>query len=466
MTDTRSLAEPVRAELDADGMLVSADPPLMRLHRQSGGVDGGPLAVPQLADLCRLSKRLGMNLSRAVTAANEDSIVNMWVEIQIGRNKNHGSLAIAITEWRESDAPIVDADSIQRQRDFDRLNGRGSIRTDASLRIMSIFLPGEPGIAADTVGRLFWDSFEFPGKLANSSVSELISERQPIRSQKATHVAGSRATYMISGQPLIDGAGLYSGYQFSLEREAGVDIAQSSSSSSSAKTGSGLIGDSLFGSQLGPALRQPLDKIIANAETISNQLVGPLRGNYSDYANDIAAAGRHLLSLVDDLSDLEAIERSSFSVASDDIDLVDLAHRTAGLLAVKSADHQIRIDLPPEDKTAPAKGEFRRVLQILVNLVGNAIRYSPDGSVIKIQVKTEGDNVAITVSDQGDGIAPEDQSRIFEKFERLGRSGDGGSGLGLFISRRLAEAMDGNLSVESTPGKGTAFTLKLPARIA
>ncbi|MEP2380013.1 ATP-binding protein, partial [Parasphingorhabdus sp.] len=114
----------------------------------------------------------------------------------------------------------------------------------------------------------------------------------------------------------------------------------------------------------------------------------------------------------------------------------------------------------------PAKGEFRRVLQILVNLVGNAIRYSPDGSVIKIQVKAESDEVAITVSDQGDGIAIEDQSKIFEKFERLGRSGDGGSGLGLFISRRLAEAMDGSLSVESSPGKGTAFTLKLPARDA
>lgn len=465
MTDAGSLAEPVRAELDADGLLVSADPPLMRLHRQSGGVDGGPLAVPQLADLCRLSKRLGMNLSRSVTAANEDSIVSMWVETQIGRDKNNGRLAIAITEWRESDAPAVDADSIQRQRDFDRLNGRGSVRTDASLRIMSIFLPGDPGIAADTVGRLLWDSFEFSGEAASISISELISERQPIRSQKVRHVAGARKTYMMTGQPLIDGSGLYSGYQFSLEREVETDDT-SSSSSSPEKTGSGLIGDSLFGSQLGPALRQPLDKIIANAETISNQLVGPLRGNYSDYANDIAAAGRHLLSLVDDLSDLEAIERSSFSVASDDIDLVDLAHRTAGLLAVKSADHQIRIDLPSEDKTAPAKGEFRRVLQILVNLVGNAIRYSPDGSVIKIQVKTEGEDVAITVSDQGDGIALEDQSRIFEKFERLGRSGDGGSGLGLFISKRLAEAMEGSLSVESTPGKGTAFTLTLPARNA
>ncbi|MEP2381103.1 sensor histidine kinase, partial [Parasphingorhabdus sp.] len=356
MTDSRSLAEPVRAELDADGLLVSADPPLMRLHRQSGGVDGGPLAVPQLADLCRLSKRLGMNLSRSVTAANEDSIVSMWVETQIGRDKNYGRLAIAITEWRESEAPVVDADSVQRQRDFDRLNGRGSIRTDASLRIMSIFLPGEPGIAADTVGRLFWDSFELLGRTTSSSMSELIAERQPIRSQKVRHVAGSRATYMITGQPLIDGSGLYSGYQFTLEREVAAvsdpaSIPSSSTSSSPAKTGSGLIGDSLFGSQLGPALRQPLDKIIANAETISNQLVGPLRGNYSDYANDIAAAGRHLLSLVDDLSDLEAIERSNFSVASDDIDLVDLAHRTAGLLAVKSADHQIRIDLPSEDKT-------------------------------------------------------------------------------------------------------------------
>ena len=85
--------------------------------------------------------------------------------------------------------------------------------------------------------------------------------------------------------------------------------------------------------------------------------------------------------------------------------------------------------------------------------------------MIKLQVMQEGEFSAVTVRDQGDGIAEEDQQRIFEKFERLGRSGDGGSGLGLFISRRLANAMDGSLTVESAVGKGSTFKLSLPSRV-
>ncbi|MGB5725154.1 MAG: ATP-binding protein, partial [Parasphingorhabdus sp.] len=86
------------------------------------------------------------------------------------------------------------------------------------------------------------------------------------------------------------------------------------------------------------------------------------------------------------------------------------------------------------------------------------------GSVIKLRVSADEQFAKISVTDQGDGIAAEDQNRIFEKFERLGRSGDGGSGLGLFISRRLAGAMGGSLTVESSTGKGSTFTLALPDR--
>ena len=460
MSKQNNLAEPVRAQLDSDSRLLSADPPLMRLHLRSGGREDGPLAIPQLAEMCRLSKRLGMNLSRPVKAANEDSVIDMWVEIKLGSDQSDNGFEIAIMDWRESDAPVVDVDSGQRQRDFDRLNDRGSIRTDASLRVMSLFLPGDAGAAEQSVGRDLLDIFEFVPPSGKQELTDSIAERQPVRKVRLRQHQGMKSLYEVTGQPLIDSAGLYSGYRFSLEREKEQDPQTEVDAS---RKGS-LIGESLFGAQLGPALRQPLGKIIANAETIGNQLVGPLRGNYADYANDIADAGRHLLALVDDLSDLEAIERDNFTVAVDDIDLVDLAHRAAGLLAVKAADHQMRIDVPSRDSEVPAQGEFRRVLQILVNLVGNAIRYSPDGSVVKIQVEAGEETVSVAVTDQGDGIAKEDQLRIFEKFERLGRSGDGGSGLGLFISRRLADAMNGHLTVESKIGHGTTFTLSLPAR--
>lgn len=103
------------------------------------------------------------------------------------------------------------------------------------------------------------------------------------------------------------------------------------------------------------------------------------------------------------------------------------------------------------------------MLQILLNLVGNAIRYSPQDSQVWIRLDRIGDRAMITVADQGHGIEMAQQTKVFEKFERLGRSGDGGSGLGLYISRRIARAMDGDLTVESAPGLGARFTLSVPA---
>jgi signal transduction histidine kinase len=193
------------------------------------------------------------------------------------------------------------------------------------------------------------------------------------------------------------------------------------------------------------------------------RLAGPLSEQYADYASEIVTASQHLLSLLDDLSDLEAIEAEGFSTAPDRIDLAELARKAAGILAVRAQEKNIRIDAPPHGESLPAIGEFRRVLQILLNLIGNAINYSPEGSSIWIRLEGVGDRAKAVVADQGQGLSEKDMKVIFDKFERLGRSGDGGSGLGLFISRRLARAMGGELSVESAPGRGARFNLELPA---
>jgi signal transduction histidine kinase len=103
-------------------------------------------------------------------------------------------------------------------------------------------------------------------------------------------------------------------------------------------------------------------------------------------------------------------------------------------------------------------------LQVLLNLVGNAIRYAPDGSTVTIEIEKRGSSISLTVADEGHGIPVEDRERIFEKFERLGRTGDGGSGLGLYISRRLTRAMGGDLTVADAPSGGALFRLTLPAR--
>ena len=210
-------------------------------------------------------------------------------------------------------------------------------------------------------------------------------------------------------------------------------------------------------------MRQPVSRIIANVETIRTQLAGPLAEEYSNYAADIASAGEHLLALIDDLITLEMVEDEKFNPAPDQIDLADVARRAAVILGVRARESGITVDAPKPGESAPAIGEFRRVLQILLNLLGNAIRYSPDGSEIWLRVETDGERSRVIVADQGEGLTEKEQVQLFPKFERLGRSGDGGSGLGLDISRRLANAMHGSLTVESAKGQGARFTLDLPA---
>jgi signal transduction histidine kinase len=221
---------------------------------------------------------------------------------------------------------------------------------------------------------------------------------------------------------------------------------------------------SAFAERLGQALRAPLAYIVENAERLRAQPEGPLRRDYTGYASDIAAAGRHLLSLIDDLVDLQAIEGSEFTPEAEPVDLADLARRAAGLLAVRAADGGVRIDGPGVDESVPATGDFTRALQVLMNLIANAIRYSPEGGQVWIRLEREGDLAAVIVADQGKGIAEADQARIFEKFERVDPNEPGGTGLGLYIARRLARAMGGDIAVDSAPGQGARFTFTLPAR--
>ncbi|MEP6345281.1 MAG: PAS domain-containing sensor histidine kinase, partial [Parasphingorhabdus sp.] len=96
MTTSGKLSQPVRGQVDVDGLLLSADPLLMRLHLRSGGYEGGPLAVPELAEMCRLSKRLGMNLSRPVQASDDDCQIDMWVETQIVSPGQEDQIGLAI----------------------------------------------------------------------------------------------------------------------------------------------------------------------------------------------------------------------------------------------------------------------------------------------------------------------------------------------------------------------------------
>lgn len=450
---------PVTGRVDADGRLVFADPPLAALNERAGGREGGPLSVPQIAALARLARRLGITVSRAAIAADGDHDIDLWVRAA----PEGDEVALSITGWAERPAltgtPALPQD---READFARAAADWTWETDDTLRLTSLSAAALAAIgrpSEELVGKQLTRLFRFRESADGAlPILAALAEHGRFDGQIAELRAGRKGRYSLSGVPLIDGMGRFAGFRgaaVSLRAEEAAPVAAAAPAPQAG---------SAFGDRLDAALRTPLTHIVENAERLRAQPDGPLRSDYAGYADDIATAGRHLLSLVGDLVDLQAIERPDFAPEAEALDLSDVARRAAGLLAVRAADRDVRIDTPAEDEALPATGDFTRTLQILVNLIANAVRYTPEGGQVWVRTEQEGDLALVVVADQGKGIAPEDQERIFGKFERVDPTEPGGTGLGLYIARRLARAMGGDLAVDSAPGQGARFTLTLPRR--
>ena len=432
------------ATLDVEGRLVAADPAIMALNDQAGGAFGEPLAVPQLATVARLARRLGILVSRSVTVADHDSDLDLWVRVQ----PEGEATRLTVSGWRESRPRPVTTDG-------PAIIGDGDLtwETDAGLRLTFVSIDAARRLGLDALSLLgqpltaiFTLDATGDGALP---ILEAVARRKLLHEQRARLRSGD-TRMLLTASIRQDPAGEFAGLA-GLARVADPEPAVAAPAISAS-----------FTEGLDKALRSPLAKIIAHADTIHAEAEGPVQRDYVDYASDIANAGRHLLGLVDDLVDLQAVERPDFMLAPEPIDLADVARRAAGLLSVRASNAGVAIARPLPDLRVPASGDFRRALQIMVNLIGNAVRYSPDGAVVTVTATQTGGMAEAVVADQGKGIEAADQARIFEKFERVDPSEAGGNGLGLYIARRLARAMGGDLTVESTPGEGARFTLTLP----
>ncbi|RHW16374.1 sensor histidine kinase [Sphingomonas gilva] len=435
-----------RARLDREGRLLSADPKLLALNARAGGAIGRLLALPQVATLAKLAARLEIPVSRPAIAGDSEHDFDLWIDAQPVPE----GVALEVSGWKPLPPRMPAFPDIG---EMDAI-GDWSWQTDAQLRLVSLSLDGDvPFDASRLIGRPLTrvfaleeeDDGSLPILAATAAGADFDGQRAIVRD--------TGAAVLLSASALRDRRDRLTGY---------VGRAVRAPDSGDERLPPVIGAD--FAERLGRALRRPLSRIVANADSISARSEGPLRADYVDYASDIASAGRHLLGLIDDLADLEAIERADFRAEQEPVDLADIARRAAGLLAVRASDRGIRIDRPGAEEAMPAIGDFRRVLQILVNLIGNAVRYTPEGGMVWIRTEREGDLATVIVADQGRGIAASDHARVFEKFERIDPSEPGGSGLGLYIARRLARAMGGDISIDSAPGQGARFALTLPAR--
>ncbi len=206
-------------------------------------------------------------------------------------------------------------------------------------------------------------------------------------------------------------------------------------------------------------LRTPMNAIIGFAELI--ELEG-LRSDDQESLRQIRTAGNHLLGLINRVLDVTAIEAGHLATRAAPVEIGDLAERVADLLSPLACESGVTVRVAGTGGTAFA--DEGQLFQIISNLAANAVRFTPSGGEVEISTSEDGDGCVVTVSDTGVGIDAAHLDTIFEAFERGGApSSIEGTGIGLAIVERLVRAMNGTVSVESTVGVGSTFTVSLPA---
>ncbi|MBT3557585.1 MAG: HAMP domain-containing histidine kinase [Rhodospirillales bacterium] len=213
-------------------------------------------------------------------------------------------------------------------------------------------------------------------------------------------------------------------------------------------------------------IRTPLNAIIGFAEMLTYQIFGPLGSTkYKEYADDIRASGEHLLYLINDILDLSAIEAGKHSLVKESLNIKGVIKECSSLItpAVTRKDITYSIEVP--ENQPPLLADRRALKQILLNILSNAVKFTPEKGTVILKVKSPESLCVFEVSDTGEGI-PEDKlpslTEAFVRVETNSHETQEGTGLGLAIVKSLVDLHEGDLTIESKIGKGTTVTVSLP----
>ena len=214
-------------------------------------------------------------------------------------------------------------------------------------------------------------------------------------------------------------------------------------------------------------LRTPLNAIIGFSEVLSERMFGEINDKQAEYLGDILESGRHLLSLINDILDLSKIEAGRMELDLADFHLPTAIDNTLVLVRERAQRRRITLRQTIDERLGTIRADERKVKQVLLNLLSNALKFTPEGGRIDVRARLVDDSADIAVTDTGVGIAPGDQAAVFEEFRQVGAAAQKaeGTGLGLAISRKFIELHGGKIRVESELGKGATFGFALPLAI-
>jgi signal transduction histidine kinase len=221
---------------------------------------------------------------------------------------------------------------------------------------------------------------------------------------------------------------------------------------------------SQFLANMSHELRTPLNAILGYTELMHDGLYGELPPKTKDVLERVQRNGKHLLGLINEVLDLSKIEAGQFELSIEDYSLKDVVHTVVSAMESLAATKKLSLKVDVADGMPSGRGDERRITQILLNLVGNAIKFTDEGEV-RVVAKTANDSFLVSVTDTGPGISGSEQTRIFHEFHQADSSNTkkkGGTGLGLAIAKRIVELHGGRIWVDSQVGKGSNFQFELP----
>ena len=440
MASVPSEPRPVLGRLDRSGRLIAADPELEALQREAGSELGQTLALPQVAAVAQLARKLRTPVGRPAVAASAENDIELWVNAK----PEGDEIALSLEGWtvRPAAAPRL-ASILGGGSEAADASSQNEWATDEELRIISL--------SSEFAALLGVDLSEAAGapltrvlRLEEDEGGEMplissLAARRGFSGQHARSRSDENCAIVLSGEVVTAADGSFAGFR---------GIAESEKESSNARRTPGI------DDALDELLRSPIDRIIESAERIVARADGPLRSDYASYGNDIASAARHLLSV------LRAMSEDPTQVHGL-VDMASLSAEAVIMLESSAEERGVHIELERPEPLR-ARGQERAVIQILVNLIVNSIRYSPENGLVRLSFARTSGTASVTISDEGPGVPAGDEHRIFERFERA-HAKEGGTGLGLAISRRLARSMGGDVTLDSAPGQGARFTLTLPS---
>ncbi len=298
-----------------------------------------------------------------------------------------------------------------------------------------------------------------------------LSHRQPFRNLnlRLTLPSGEVRWWRLSGKPFFDAAsGAFLGFRGAGSEVTDAIVAEQELRVAKEAAEAANVVKSEFLATMSHELRTPLNAVIGFSEIMQQELLGPMGvAAYRDYAADILYSGQHLLAMINDILDFAKIDAERLHLSEEAVDLVALARRTARTIEPQARTAAIAVAVTSEQAALAVWGDERRLRQVLLNLVSNAVKFTPMGGTVEIELRrTASGQTQAIVRDTGIGIAAEELPQVTEPFRQV-ESGHArrhdGTGLGLAICDRLVRLHGGTLSLASTVGQGTAVTVTLPA---